>query len=231
MKFETQEPIFFTAILASLNAFHVFQGNYEVTKLASTPVPSITDGCSTIYKGCGLLEQERDGRIADVTSTDEVLSQQLILDTRDSNVVNLCQRFLAALIPEDDSDSGNDDLPFDIYGGGLEMDIELGSNGLSHIVNFQSTGHASFNGYGITEKPEHDDPEIDMLENTGIYSNFCHSLNGTFPDQPMPGMVCSEFQYESMKINEKLFLEAQSIGIFLEPQVWSTSACIFNYFY
>ncbi|XVF48956.1 hypothetical protein PTKIN_Ptkin03bG0229700 [Pterospermum kingtungense] len=194
------------------------QGNYELTKLGSKPVPSITDGCSTIYEGCGLLEQERDGRIADLTSTDEVLSQQLILDARDSNVITLCQRFLAALIPEDDSDNGNDDLPFDAHGTGVEMDRELGSSGLSHIINFQSTGHASFNGYRISEKPEHDDPEIDMLGNTGINSNFSHSLNGTFPDHPMSGMVCSEFEYEGMKINEKLFLEAQSIGIFLEPQ-------------
>ncbi|XVF35073.1 hypothetical protein REPUB_Repub18cG0113400 [Reevesia pubescens] len=193
------------------------QGNYEVTKLGSTPFPSITDGCTTISNGCGLLEQERDGRMAAVTSINEVLSQQLLLDARDNNVIPLYQRFIAALIPEEDSDNGNEDLPFDVYGTGFEMDGELGSNGLSHIVNFQSTGHASFNGYRITGKPEHDDPEIDMLGNTGINSNFSHSLNGTFPDQPMPDMVCSEFQYESMKINEKLFLEAQSIGIFLEP--------------
>ena len=219
MKFENQEPIFFTTIFVSLNSFHIFQGNYELTKLGSTPVPSITDGCSTISNGCGLLEQERDGGIATVTSTVELLSQQLLLDTNDNNVIPLCQRFLAALIPEEDSDSGNEDLPFDAYGTGFEMDGELGSNGLSHIVNFQSTGHASFNGYRINEKSEHDDPEIDMLGNTGINSNFSHSLNGTAPDQPVAGMVCSEFQYESMKINDRLFLEAQSIGIFLEPLV------------
>ncbi|XP_022730147.1 uncharacterized protein LOC111285140 isoform X2 [Durio zibethinus] len=193
------------------------QGNYELTKLGPTPIPSITDGCSTISNGCGLLEQERDGRIAAVISIDEVLSQQLLLDTRDSNVIPLCQRFLAALIPEEDSDSGNEDLHFDVYGAGFEMDGELGSNGLSHIANFQSTGHTSFNGYTITGRPEQDDPEIDMLGKTGINSNFSHSLNSSFQDQPTPDMVCSEFQYESMKINEKLFLEAQSIGIFLEP--------------
>ncbi|XVE97949.1 hypothetical protein REPUB_Repub03eG0062900 [Reevesia pubescens] len=191
------------------------QGNYELSKLGSTPVPSIADGCITISNRCGLLEQESDGRIATVTSTDEVLSQQLLLDTRDNNAIPLCQRFIAALIPEEDSESGNEDHPFDVYGTGFEMDGELGSNGLSHTVNFQSTGHASFNGYRITGKPEHDDPEIDMLG--GISSNFSHSLNGTFVDEPMPGMVCLEFQYGSMKINEKLFLEAQSIGIFLEP--------------
>ncbi|KAK8535390.1 hypothetical protein V6N12_056909 [Hibiscus sabdariffa] len=160
------------------------QGNYEFTILGSTPVPSITDGCSTIFNECGLLEHERDGGIGAVASVDEIHSPQLLLDTRDNNVIPLCQRFLAALIPEEDIDSGNEDLPFDV----------------------------------ITGKPEHDDPEIDMLGNTGINnSNFSHSQNGSFPDQPMPGMVCSEFQYESMKINEKLILEAQSIGIFLEP--------------
>ncbi|KAK8294958.1 hypothetical protein V6Z12_D05G033800 [Gossypium hirsutum] len=162
------------------------QGNFELAKLGSTPVPSITNGCHTISSGCGLLEQERDGRIAAVIPDGEVLSPQLVLDTGDKNVISLCQRFIAALIPEEVSDCGNEDLPCDSYGTGFEMDGELGSNGLSHIVNFQSTGHTSFNGYRITGKPEHDDSEI-------------------------------EFQYESMNINEKLLLEAQSVGIFLEP--------------
>ncbi|KAK6248732.1 hypothetical protein QUC31_020297 [Theobroma cacao] len=193
------------------------QGNCELTKLASTPVPSIIDGCSIISNGCELLEQGRDAGIDAVTSTVELLSQQLVLETRDNNVIPFCQRFIAALIPEEDSDSGNEDLPFDLYGTGFEMDGELGSNGLSHIINFQSTGHASVNSYRITGKPENDDPEIDMLGNTGINSSFSHCLNGTFSDPLMPSIVCSEFQYENMKINEKLFLEAQSIGIFLEP--------------
>ncbi|KAE8658163.1 Serine/arginine repetitive matrix protein 2 isoform 2 [Hibiscus syriacus] len=164
-----------------------------------------------------LKQQERDGRIAAITSTDEILSQQLLLDTRDDNVIPLCHRFLAALLPEEESDSGNEDLQFDAYGAGFQMDGELDSNGLSHIVNFQSTGHASFNGYRTSGKPEYDNPETDMMGNTGISSTFSHSLNDTFPDKPIPDMVCSEFQYESMKINEKLFLEAQSVGILLEP--------------
>ncbi|XP_039044251.1 uncharacterized protein LOC120183656 isoform X2 [Hibiscus syriacus] len=188
------------------------QGNYELTRLGTTPLPSIADNCSTISNGCGLLEQERDGRIAAKTSADEIL-----LDTRDNNVIPLCQRFLAALIPEEDSDSGNEDPQLDIYGTGYQVDGELGSNGLSHIVNFQSTGHACFNGYRTSGWPEYDNPEIDILGTTGISSTFSHSLNGSFPDKPMPDMVCSEFQYESMNINEKLLLEAQSIGIFLEP--------------
>ncbi|KAK8543729.1 hypothetical protein V6N13_025898 [Hibiscus sabdariffa] len=198
-------------------AYLKLQGSYELTRLGSMPLPSVADGCSTIPNGCGLLEQERDDRIAARTSTDEILSQQLLLDTRGNNVIPLCQRFLAALIPEEDSDSGNEDFQFDVHETGFKMDGELGSNDLSHIVNFQSTGHASFNGYRTSGKPEYDNPETDMLGNTGISSTFTHSLNGTFPDKPMPDMVCSEFQYESMKINEKLFLEAQSIGIFLEP--------------
>ncbi|KAL1097424.1 hypothetical protein V6Z11_D05G034400 [Gossypium hirsutum] len=136
------------------------QGNFELAKLGSTPVPSITNGCHTISSGCGLLEQERDGRIAAVIPDGEVLSPQLVLDTGDKNVISLCQRFIAALIPEEVSDCGNEDLPCDSYGTGFEMDGELGSNGLSHIVNFQSTGHTSFNGYRITGKPEHDDSEI-----------------------------------------------------------------------
>ncbi|KAG8487560.1 hypothetical protein CXB51_018505 [Gossypium anomalum] len=194
------------------------QGNYELNKLGSTPVPSITDGSTTPINGFELLEHERAFGICAVASVDEVYSQQLLLDTRDNNVIPLCQRFLSALIPEEDIDSGNEDLPFDSYETGFEMDGELGCNGLTRI-NFQSTGHASFDGYRITEKPEHDDPEIDMLGNIGTNSNFSHFRNGSFPDQQMPGMVCSELQYESMTTNEKLILEAQSIGIFLEPLV------------
>ncbi|KAK8654723.1 hypothetical protein V6N13_107325 [Hibiscus sabdariffa] len=194
------------------------QGNYEFTKLVSTPAPSITNGSSTIFNGCGLLEHERDGGIGAVASIYEIHSQQLLPDTRDNNVIPLCQRFLAALIPEEDIDGGDEDLPLDVYGTGFAMDGELGSNGLSHIVNFQSTEHASFDDYRITGKPEHGDPEIYMLGNTGINnSNFSHSQNGSFANQSLCGMACSEFEYESMKLNEKLILEAQSIGIFLEP--------------
>ncbi|KAE8671437.1 Serine/arginine repetitive matrix protein 2 isoform 2 [Hibiscus syriacus] len=149
------------------------QGNYDFTKLGSTPVSSIIDGSSTIFNGCRLLEDEIDGRIGAVVSVDEIHSQQLVLDTRDNNVIPFCQRFLAALVPEEDIDSENEDLSFDIHGTEFKMDGELRSNGLSHIVNFQSAGHASFDGYRISGKPEHDDPEIDMLESAGINnSNF-----------------------------------------------------------
>ncbi|KAK8553340.1 hypothetical protein V6N13_062148 [Hibiscus sabdariffa] len=96
------------------------------------PFPSIADGCSTISNGCGLLEQERDGRIA--------------------ALIPLCQNFLAALIPEEDSQ-------FDIYGTGFQMDGELGSNGLTHIVNFQSTGHASVNVTASSATSSRDSPE------------------------------------------------------------------------
>ncbi|KAL4269704.1 hypothetical protein GQ457_HM000780 [Hibiscus cannabinus] len=188
----------FVGIISDANISYLKQqGNYELTKLGSTQAPSITNGCSTIPNGCGLLEQERDGRIAAVISTDEVLSPQLVVDTGDKNVISLYQRFIAALIPEEVSDCRNEDLPNDVYGTEFEIDGEFRSNGL--------------------RKPEHDDSEIDMLISTGINSTFSPSMNGTFGDQLLPGMVCSEFQYESMNINEKLLLEAQSIGIFLEP--------------
>ncbi|XP_038991544.1 uncharacterized protein LOC120114832 isoform X1 [Hibiscus syriacus] len=191
----------FLGFISNVNiAYLKQQGNYESIKLGSTPVPFITDGCRTIFNGCGLLEHERDGGIGAVASIDEIHSQQLLPDTRDNDVIPLCQRFLAALIPEEAIDSGNEDPPFDVYGTGFEMDGELGSNGLSHIINFQLTGgHASFDDYRITGKPEHYDPEIDMPGNTGINNSI------------------SEFEYGIMKINEKLILEAQSIGIFLEP--------------
>ncbi|GLU10080.1 hypothetical protein SLE2022_269060 [Rubroshorea leprosula] len=193
------------------------QENYQPAKLVSKPVSSVADGGSTMPGGCGLFQLERDEGLLMGTMSLEFLSEQSLLDTRDHNTIPLYQRLIAALILEDDCSSRSKGLDFDIYGTGFEFDRESAPNGLSHLVNFQSAENTSFNGYSIAEKVEHEDPEIDTLKGLGTCENFSHSLNGKHSGQVlMPGKV-AEFQYENMKINEKLYLEAQSVGILLEP--------------
>ncbi|KAK0571137.1 hypothetical protein LWI29_011630 [Acer saccharum] len=194
------------------------QGNLEST--APTPIqfPSNTDGRTSIPNGHGLTEQGREKGVAIETGSAELLLEQLVPGSRDHNEIPLYQRLMAALITEEDYSCGNEDI--DVYGTEFELDRELESNGLDHQFNFQSVGHTAFNGYMITGKQIIDD-EIDMLgiSNTGINSSSGQSLNGVLPDQALiPGMTFSEFQYnDSMQINEKLLLEAISVGIYPEP--------------
>ncbi|GLT45047.1 hypothetical protein SLA2020_189110 [Shorea laevis] len=173
--------------------------NYQPAKLVSKPVSSVADGSSDGMKSV------------------EYFAEQTLLDTSDHNAIPLYQRLIAALISEEDCSSENEGLDCDAYGTGFEMDGDLVSNGFSHIVQFLSAGHTSFNGHSIAMNLENEDPEIDILKDLGTHRNFSHSLNGKHCSPALvPGMV-AEFQYENMKINEKLYLEAQSIGILLEP--------------
>ncbi|KAK2645301.1 hypothetical protein Ddye_020496 [Dipteronia dyeriana] len=194
------------------------QGNLEST--APTPIqfPSNTDGRTSIPNGHGLTEQEIEKGVAIETGSAGLLLEQLVPGSRDHNEIPLYQRLMAALITEEDFNCGNEDI--DVYGTEFGLDRELESNGLDHQFNFQSVGHTAFNGYMITGKQIIDD-EIDMLgiSNTGINSSSGQSLNGVLADQALiPGMTFSEFQYnDSMQINEKLLLEARSIGIYPEP--------------
>ncbi|KAJ9183788.1 hypothetical protein P3X46_007598 [Hevea brasiliensis] len=170
------------------------------------------NNCSTVPNGYGLIEHEGEVRL----STESRVCEPLV--PRESDIP-LYLRLLAAIISEEDFTHGNRDLEFDTYETGFELDGELGSNGLSHADNFKYSGHTAFNGYKMTVKTEHDEVEIDALgiPTSGIYSNFNHSVNGVLSNQKLiPDMVCSEFQYDDMQINENLLLEVQSIGIFPE---------------
>ncbi|KAL5768575.1 hypothetical protein ACOSQ2_015358 [Xanthoceras sorbifolium] len=196
------------------------QGNIGSTAPIPKQFSSCTDGYTSILNGYGLTEQEREKGVATETGRAELLLEQLVPGDRDHNEIPLYQRFMAALITEEDYSSGNEEI--DVYGTEFELDRELESNGSDHQFNFQSVGRNTFNGYRITGKQVIDDePEIDMLgiSNTGINSSSGQSLNGVLPDQALiPGMAFAEFQYnDSMQISEKLLLEARSIGIYPEP--------------
>ncbi|KAL5572427.1 hypothetical protein UlMin_022024 [Ulmus minor] len=171
------------------------QENFDSTAQTATQVPSSVDDLRN----------------------DEFLLEQLVSGAEENNVIPLCQRLIAALIPEEDYSSGNEDLRVDAYGPEFDLDGELGSSNLNHqsMLNFQFSGHTAFNGYR-----EHDEPETDMTDipHNPMNSNFGCSLNGVLSNQAsMPSRTCSEFQYGKMQINERLILEIQSIGIFPEP--------------
>lgn len=190
----------------------------EIIESAAPPPARVSfdvNNCSTVPNGYGLIEREGEVRL----STESRVCEPLVPGASD---IPLYLRLLAAIISEEDFTHGNRDLEFDTYETGFELDRELGSNGLSHADNFKFSGHTPFNGYKMALKTEHDEAEIDALgiSSTSIYSNFDDSVNGVLSDQGLiPGMVCSEFQYDDMQINEKLLLEVQSVGIFPESMV------------
>ncbi|XP_028074315.1 uncharacterized protein LOC114276688 isoform X2 [Camellia sinensis] len=191
-----------------------------------TPVPLDVDSFSMVPNGFGLIEPDRD--------TNEPTNIELIPDhvvPATSKEIPLCQRLVAALISEEGNEelfySGSEDLDFDVYGSGFELDT-LESNTLNHrlLGNFQLAGRAGFNGYRVTadERPfnelEHSvlDTDIMAIPENGIVSNFEYSQNGLLSDQAMaPDIACSEFQYGNMSLDERVLLEMQSVGLYLEP--------------
>ncbi|XP_011013601.1 PREDICTED: uncharacterized protein LOC105117573 isoform X4 [Populus euphratica] len=193
------------------------QGSIVYAALSATQVHSDPNNCSTVPNGYGLFDHEREVGHAAETRTSEHLPDQLVHEERE---IPLSHILLAAIISEEDCTHGNGDLEFDAHGVGFELDEELGSNCVNHLDNFHSSGHAAFNGYKVTGKPDHVETDIDIsgIPNMSIDSNFRHTVNGVLSDHAMvPEMACSKFQYDNMKIEEKLSLEVHSLGIFPEP--------------
>lgn len=186
--------------------------------LSTSPFLSDTDGCISTPNGYGLIKQETD--VGPDTGMGRV--ERLVPSPRGHNTVPLYQRLIAALITEEDCGSGDEDLKVDPYGTGFEHDEEFDSNGSVQQLNFHSAGITAFSCRVTGKRDIDDEAEGDLLgiSNSGITSNFNQSLNGVFPDQALiPGMAFSEFQYDNMRVNEKLLLETGSIGIFPEPMV------------
>jgi hypothetical protein len=136
--------------------------------------------------------------------------------------IPLSQLLLAALTSEEDCTLGNAELEFDAYGTDFELHEELESNCVNHLDNFQFSGHVAFSGCKVSGKPDHDETDNDIsgIPNMGIDSSFRNTINGVLSDHALvPGMACSKFQYDNMKIEEKLRLEVLSLGIFPESMV------------
>uniref|UniRef100_A0A3N7G6H1 Uncharacterized protein n=2 Tax=Populus trichocarpa TaxID=3694 RepID=A0A3N7G6H1_POPTR len=210
------EPFF--GFISNVDIAHLRQqGSIVYAALSATQVHSDPNNCSTVPNGYGLFDHEREVGHAAETRTSGLLPDQLVHEERE---IPLSQILLAAIISEEDCTHGNGDLEFDAHGVGFELDEELGSNCVIHLDNFHFSGHAAFNGYKVTGKPDHVETDIDIsgIPNMSIDSNFRHTVNGVLSDHALvPEMVCSKFQYDNMKIEEKLSLEVHSLGIFPEP--------------
>ncbi|KAJ6746480.1 hypothetical protein OIU74_029034 [Salix koriyanagi] len=201
------------------------QGSIVSTAPSATPVHSDVNNYSTVPNGYGLFELDRKLELAAETRTSELLPYQLMPLDRE---IPLSQLLLAALTSEEDCTLGNGDLEFDAYGTDLELNEELGSNCVNHLDNFQFSGHAAFSGCKVSGKPDHDETDIDIsgTPNMGVNSNFRNTRNGVLSDHALvPGMACSKFQYDNMKIEEKLHLEVLSLGIFPESMMDDEGIC------
>ena len=140
-------------------------------------------------------------------------------------MVPLYQRLLASLIPEEVADNKSEDIKYDNYGMS-DLDEDFKPNKLSHEIlpSSQLSVHSANDDYNMRGGSGSDQhmPETDRqsIPNSVMMLNFSNSLNGLVSNQTlMPGMVCSELQYDGMPLNEKLLLEIQSIGIFPDSVV------------
>lgn len=131
---------------------------------------------------------------------------------------------MAALISEEDFSSESEDFNFDAYEPEYEPDGELELSSSDHYsrADTQFSCHSAYNGHRKTGKPEYDETECDMvtIPTSGLNSSFGNSANGSLQDKAfLPSSTCSEMEYDSLDMNEKLLLELQSIGIFPDPKV------------
>ncbi|CAH2051240.1 unnamed protein product [Thlaspi arvense] len=145
-----------------------------------------------------------------LTSSDfdrrDLFPEELATSRVDSKASPLYQRLLSALISED-SMSVNGDLQSDGFGAmhDLDDDPELGV--LNNMVEF--------NGFRNNEWLELDESEDDgsAILFKGVKS--AHQCNGKFSNHSSNHFL--DIQYDKLGIDEKIYLEAQSIGISLEP--------------
>ncbi|XP_006597826.1 uncharacterized protein [Glycine max] len=189
--------------------------NLEPSGLMPTPVPSYIDDCEAVANGFGLTGSERDFEPGDQTGAG-IVAEQLQLAKGDSNGIPFCQRLISALISEE-CNSESEDIMFDACDTESEADGELDLRSLDH--HSRSNSHLAcrspYNGYRITRKSGHDETESDIVD---IPSTRLNS------SQNMPTLICSELQYATLGMNEKLLLELQSIGISSEsvPEMLQT---------
>ncbi|XP_020220267.1 uncharacterized protein LOC109803210 isoform X1 [Cajanus cajan] len=198
-QFWRQVERFFCLISEEDMAYWKQKIDVESSGLTSTPVPTHRDDCEAVAN-VGLTVCERDFEPGDPKG--------------DSNGIPLCQRLISALISEECS---SEDIKFDSCDTESEADGELDLCSLDHHSRFNShlACHSTYNGYRITRKSGHDETESDVVDisSTGFNSS-----------QNMPTLICSELQYATLGMNEKLILELQSIGIFPEsvPEILQT---------
>ncbi|XP_030448379.1 uncharacterized protein LOC115671056 [Syzygium oleosum] len=192
------------------------QGNFGSATQTPNFVATDTDNWCSYPNGFGLVEGERQMGLD--------LAGQMEVAASDQNMIPLCQRLIAALIPEEEADCGsfeNDDLINDAHGSRLKLDRETESNSFrcQPLHNHWYSSALAVNGHMVSHIPEHEEHENDIVDmiRTGINSGFDHPINGLVRDQiMMPSTGCSEVKYDRMSIDERLLLEVHSIAIFPE---------------
>jgi hypothetical protein len=131
-----------------------------------------------------------------------VFPEELATSRADSKASPLYQRLLSALISED-SMGVNEDLQVD-----LDDDSE-----------FSVLNNMEFNGFRNNERLELDESENDgsAILFKGV-DKSAHHCNGKFPDNSPIDFV--DIQYDKLGIDEKIYLEAQSLGISIDLMVY-----------
>ncbi|XP_052199332.1 uncharacterized protein LOC127806225 isoform X3 [Diospyros lotus] len=196
--------------------FLLLQGNLVST--VPTPVPLCVDSSKTAPDGSGLIENNGDSK---ETEKVELANKE----------IPLCQRLIAALISEEGNEelyySGSEGHEVDVYRYGFELDT-VESNDLNHqsLGNLQHTECTGFNGYRITANERSNselecsvlDTDMVVVPEKNTIPNVEYLQNGLLSGQAItPEITCSEFQYGNMSLDERVLLEMQSIGLYLEP--------------
>lgn len=197
---------------------------FEPTMVSPTPASPGMVNISSVANGFGGNEIERLTR-----QCSEHTQEHLSSATKTLEDVPLYQRLISALIPEGDEQfchNENEDIRFDGYESGFEPETNVKSDSFCSQLSQNSdlSGNPASNGYHISanggsfNELKHIMPDNSSLSipDTRIPS-YRNSQNGFAPDQAlMPGIDCTEGQYNIMSINERLLLEIHCIGIFPE---------------
>ncbi|XP_060187507.1 uncharacterized protein LOC132616828 [Lycium barbarum] len=202
------------------------QVNHQTNLAGPVSDPFDADGSSLVPNGFGLNEVGED--------TNETQSLESTLDHMVSRKskhkgISLYQRVMAALIPEDLSCNGNEDLNSDSYRSGFEMEMNLESDTscAQMLYGSETSEYPASNGYIInaSEGPFDNVEQVVDYNNVtsasemGDFLNYDHSQKCVLPQQrTLPGFVCSEYQYNEMSIDEKLLLEIHCIGLYPQSE-------------
>ncbi|CAA7022255.1 unnamed protein product [Microthlaspi erraticum] len=137
----------------------------------------------------------------------DLCPEELATSRVDFKASPLYQRLLSALISED-SISVNEDIQVDGFGAMHDLDDDSEFSVLNNMVDF--------NGFRNNERLDLDESEDDG--SAILYKSFnksAHHCNGKFSDYSPIDFL--DIQYDKLGIDEKIYLEAQSIGLSIEP--------------
>ncbi|KAK6944791.1 hypothetical protein RJ641_025893 [Dillenia turbinata] len=203
------------------------QGNLEPTAATRAPISSDVEGSNCVPNGVQVIENRTDTSFQSQPEGVEIVGDQLAFDLQVNNGISLWQRLITAMIPEEDEEfccSENENLNYDSYGDEFEVDRDLKpDSSTASMIKGQSV---AYDGYNLTSSVrsrdalEHAELERNSLafQRAESFSKVGHSLNGVIPEQTtVTSMACSEFQNDSMLLDETLRQVLQGVGISPDP--------------